>query len=65
MQLLKTMGLGRLTCEDHSVAVWSRPPAPSRPVESVVHLALMEKTWVRERGNDAGTVYALVPRALA
>jgi len=42
VQLLKTMGLGRLTCEGHGVAVWSRPPAPSRPVESVVHLALME-----------------------
>jgi hypothetical protein len=27
------------------VAVWSRTPAAS--VESVVHLALMEKTWVR------------------
>lgn len=27
VQLLKTMGLGRLTCEGHGVAVWSRPPA--------------------------------------
>ena len=40
VQLLKTMGLGRLTCEGHGVAVWSRPPAAV--VESVVHLALME-----------------------
>lgn len=27
VQLLKTMGLGRLTCEGYGVAVWSRPPA--------------------------------------